>query len=79
LPKIEKVECPGSWSVASGPDQLFFTSHQNLDRVIRQEVIEVLRDCVLQEYETMMTSSYEIYDLEELQTDLSLFSKSKVL
>ncbi|RLL86029.1 multidrug ABC transporter ATPase [Mesotoga sp. H07pep.5.4] len=67
-------------TVASGADLLILDEPtQSLDPVIRQEVMGVLRDYVLQEGKTMIISSHEIYDLEEIAGSFAVVLEGKVL
>lgn len=66
--------------VASGADLLILDEPtQNLDPVIRQEVINVLRDYAIQENKTVIISSHEVFDLEEIAHSFAVILEGKVL
>ncbi|MFO7882299.1 MAG: ABC transporter ATP-binding protein [Kosmotogaceae bacterium] len=67
-------------TVASGADLLLLDEPtQNLDPVIRQEIMEVLRDYVIEEGKTMIISSHEIFDLEEIAHSFAIILEGHVL
>ena len=65
---------------ASGADLLLLDEPtQNLDPVIRQEVMNVLRDYATQENKTLIISSHEIFDLEEIANTFAIVLEGKIL
>jgi len=65
---------------ASGADLLLLDEPtQNLDPVIRQEVMNVLRDYATQENKTLIISSHEIFDLEEIASTFAIVLEGKIL
>lgn len=67
-------------TVSSGADLLILDEPtQNLDPVIRHEVLEMLRDFVMQENKTVIISSHEIYELEEISTSFGIIKEGKLL
>ncbi len=67
-------------TVASGANLLLLDEPtQNLDPVIRQEIMEVLRDYVIEEGKTMIISSHEIFDLEEIAHSFAIILEGHVL
>lgn len=67
-------------TVASGADLLLLDEPtQNLDPVIRQEIMEVLRDYVIKEGKTMIISSHEIFDLEEIAHSFAIILEGHVI
>ena len=67
-------------TVSSGADLLILDEPtQNLDPVIRHEVLEMLRDFVNQENKTVIISSHEIYELEEISTSFGIIKEGKLL
>ncbi|HPE68932.1 MAG TPA: ABC transporter ATP-binding protein [Thermotogota bacterium] len=66
--------------LASGAELLLLDEPtQNLDPVIRQEVLEVLRDFVHQEGRSVVISSHELYELEEISTSFAIIREGVVL
>lgn len=66
--------------VASGADLLILDEPtQNLDPVIRQEVMNVLRDYAAQENKTVIISSHEVFDLEEIAHSFAIVLEGKIL
>ncbi len=67
-------------TVSSGADLLILDEPtQNLDPVIRHEVLEMLKDFVNQEDKTVIISSHEIYELEEISTSFGIIKEGKLL
>ena len=65
---------------ASGADLLLLDEPtQNLDPFIRQEVMNVLRDYATQENKTLIISSHEIFDLEEIASTFAIVLEGKIL
>ncbi|HNY37013.1 MAG TPA: ABC transporter ATP-binding protein [Petrotogaceae bacterium] len=66
--------------MASGADLLILDEPtQNLDPVIRHEVLNMLHDFVLSENKTIVISSHEIYELEEIASSFAIINEGKVL
>jgi len=52
---------------------------QNLDPIIRAETLNVIRDFVNNEQKTVIISSHEIYELEEISTSFAIIREGDVL
>jgi len=52
---------------------------QNLDPVIRQEVMDVLKNFSLKERKTIIISSHEIYELEEIASAFAIIYEGKII
>lgn len=66
--------------VSSNADLLILDEPtQNLDPVIREEVTNILRDYSVQKGKTVIISSHEIYDLEEVASSFAIIFEGHVL
>lgn len=66
--------------VSSGADLLILDEPtQNLDPMIRHEVLDMLKDFVNQDDKTIISSSHEIYELEEISTSFGIIKEGKIL
>lgn len=52
---------------------------QNLDPVIRQEIMDVLKKFCLKERKTIIISSHEIYELEEIASAFAIIYEGKII
>jgi len=65
---------------ASGADLLILDEPtQHLDPLIRSEILKVMSDYATEEKKTIIISSHEIYELEEISTSFAIIKEGKVL
>ncbi len=66
--------------LSTGADLLILDEPtQNLDPIIRAETLSVIRDFVNSENKTVIISSHEIYELEEISTSFAIIREGDVL
>lgn len=69
-----------SLCVASGAELLILDEPtQNLDPVIRQEILDVLKKFATEEGKTIIISSHEIYELEEISSCFAIIKEGRIL
>ncbi len=67
-------------TVASNADVLILDEPtQHLDPLIRNEILKVISNYTLEEKKTIIISSHEIYELEEISTSFAIIKEGKVL
>ncbi len=67
-------------TVASNADILILDEPtQHLDPLIRNEILKVISDYAVEEKKTIIISSHEIYELEEISTSFAIIKEGKVL
>lgn len=66
--------------IASGAELLILDEPtQNLDPVIRQEILDVLKKFASDEGKTIIISSHEIYELEEISSCFAIIKEGRIL
>lgn len=66
--------------IASGAELLILDEPtQNLDPVIRQEILDVLKKFASDEGRTIIISSHEIYELEEISSCFAIIKEGRIL
>jgi ABC-2 type transport system ATP-binding protein len=67
-------------TISSGADLLLLDEPtQNLDPVIRAEILGVLRKYANETNKTIVISSHEIYELEEISSSFAIIREGKIL
>lgn len=67
-------------TVASDADILILDEPtQHLDPLIRSEILKVINDYAVEQKKTIIISSHEIYELEEISTSFAIIKEGKVL
>ncbi|MDN5343401.1 ABC transporter ATP-binding protein [Oceanotoga sp. DSM 15011] len=67
-------------TISSGADLLILDEPtQNLDPVIRHEILDIIRNFAIDRNKTIIISSHEIYELEEISTSFAIIKEGKVL
>ncbi len=67
-------------TISSGADIFLLDEPtQHLDPLIRSEILKVINDYALEEGKTILISSHEIYELEEISTSFAIIKEGKVL
>jgi len=67
-------------TISSNADLLLLDEPtQNLDPVIRSEALKILRNYVNETNKTIIISSHEIYELEEISSSFAIIKEGKIL